>query len=258
MTNKKIIIISSIGLISFIFIFIILWGIKELFTFEWLFSAITKNIIGELGYNIWLARAIAALFALAVTFAVFLILTWGKGAKAKRSYGLTLLSFAIIIYSVFIYFASQDNQFKPDGSHSTCYSRGLDGKIEFVSCNWKIHPNYGTPVLPVTSEIMQEFQIQKNGLPEVNKLPVTKQTRFFSFDGKPLIWYYQHSDGKIEFFDKHGRHPQLNVVLSPVSTEIVKQYLNYREKGEKDKIHVNSDSLKELADDIDSWKSKSQ
>ncbi|CAN2042676.1 conserved membrane hypothetical protein [Candidatus Magnetomoraceae bacterium gMMP-15] len=256
MKNKRTIVISICVILCFIIVFLVLLGLKELFTFEWLFSAITKNIISELGYNIWLARALAAIFALLLTFAIFLILTWGKGAKIKRSYGLILLSFSIIGYSVFIYFSSKDNQFKSDGTYSKCYSRGIDGKIEFVSCNWKVHPNYGTPVLPVTPEIMQEIQIQKYGVPESNTLTVTRETRFFSFDGKPLIWYYQHADGKTEFFDKPGRHPQLNVVLSEVNSEIVKQYLQYKDRGEKDKFIVNSDSLQELADDIDSWKVK--
>jgi len=54
------------------------------------------------------------------------------------------------------------------------------------------------------------------------KIEVTDTTTFFK-NGKPLYWYCK-VNGKPEFFNTHGLHPETNKALRPVSNYIVDKY----------------------------------
>jgi len=256
MTRKQTV-LTIIGIALLILILFALWGVKEFFTFKWIFSLITDKVIAETGVDIWIARAIAGFVGLLLTYAIFLMLSWGKSRSVKVSIGLALLSVIVIGFSITMYQMTKDQMFKPDGTPAKCYTRLSDGEIVFADCNWKVHKTFGTPVLPVTEDVIRQYQVQQKGIPKMTPLTPSQDMRFFSYDGKPLVWYYQHSDGRIEFFGSPGRHPQLNTVLAPVDSQIVSQYLQYREKGNNDMVILSSDNaLKGLRDDLDSWKPK--
>jgi hypothetical protein len=54
------------------------------------------------------------------------------------------------------------------------------------------------------------------------KIEVTDTTTFFK-NGKPMYWYCK-VNGKPEFFNTHGLHPETNKALRPVSEYIVDKY----------------------------------
>lgn len=55
------------------------------------------------------------------------------------------------------------------------------------------------------------------------KIVVSDTTTFFK-NGKPLYWYCK-VDGKPDFFNTHGIHPETGKALKPVSEYIVKKYI---------------------------------
>lgn len=248
MPNKQIILLAVSCLFFFAGIFI-LWEIKELFTFRWLFVRIVDEIISSTGISIWLARAFAGLLGVLLTYGIFLALSITGNRELKRNLGLALIGIVVIGFSFSMNEMTKDNLFNPDGTNKQCYTRITDGTIELTECNWKVHRLYGTPVMPINDSITAEYQSQNKPLPEAKPLKLTKNTRFFSNDGKPLFWYYQHGNGKLEFFDHPGHHPQLNTILAPVSPEIVMQFLHYRNSGNSKMIAVNSDN-KDVVQDL--------
>jgi len=62
------------------------------------------------------------------------------------------------------------------GAPATWYSQRPDGTLEFFK-NPGYHPKYGTPLKPVTPEIIQQFEAQKAKL-EVNKMHASQQREF--------------------------------------------------------------------------------
>lgn len=59
-------------------------------------------------------------------------------------------------------------------------------------------------------------------------------TPFFVSSGEPVVFYYKHQNNKLEFFNHSGKHPQLGVELTPISTEIAEQTLEYIQNGQND------------------------
>ena len=55
------------------------------------------------------------------------------------------------------------------------------------------------------------------------KIEVTDTTTFFK-NGKPLYWYCK-VNGKPEFFNTHGLHPETKNALKPVSEYIIEKYV---------------------------------
>lgn len=233
---------------------VILWAARELFVFQWLFSKIAETITTEAGINAWLARAMAAFLGLFITYSLYLAFSRGKSRSTRVWIGVTLSAVIIIGYSLSMYEITKDHFFMPDGTPIKCYTRLLDGKLIFTECVRKMHEVYGTPVLPVTADTMLEYETQKNGVPEAQAFVSKKNTRFFSFDGKPLVWYFKYPDGKIELFSTPGHHPQLNAALSPITPEIAEELRGMRRAGKTDQLIVNNDrSLERLLEDLESW-----
>lgn len=242
------------GILFFVIIIFILWQISTPFIFQEIFTQITDLIISETGINTWLARTISALFAGLLTYACFLAFSITEGRELKRNLGLALISIVVCAFCFFMYQITKGNFFKPDGPANQCYTRLIDGSIELTECNWKVHKLYGTVVMQVNQSIIAEYQNQNKPLLEVKPLRLTKKTRFFSNDGKPLYWYYQHANGKLEFFKHSGHHPQLNTILAPVNPEIVIQFLKYVKNGNTQMIIGNNNVISDLVKDMENWK----
>jgi hypothetical protein len=249
--NTKQIVLAVVGvLVFFIFVFI-LWEIRELLTFRLLFPQFMDELISQTGINIWLARAFSAFLSVSLLIGIMYTLSNGE---LKRNLGLGIICIVVIVFSVSMYAITKDNLFNPNGTAKECYTRLTNGNIELANCNWKVHNLYGTPIKRLDDNIMTEYQSQNRPLPEVKLLKPNRNTRFFSNDGKPLFWYYQHENNKLEFFDHPGHHPQLNTVLAPISPEIVMQFLHYRQSGNNKMIEVNSDNkdvIQDLLSDIE-------
>lgn len=230
------VILAIFGLVFFTFILISLFRLGSLFAFIWVFPWITQRLIFDAGMDIWLARCLAVGISAGVVYAIYLIFSW---KKEKRAVGIVLLLSGFVAYSLTMFYMTKEYNFKPDGSSTKCVSITPNG-IEYVSCNYSVHPIYGTKVQPLSKEIIISMETKKSGnIPKIKRIEPEEDMVFFAPDGTPLIWYYQHPDGKLEFFDQPGHHPQLNTILAPINPEIVKQFFEYLNEGKRDLILLN-------------------
>jgi flagellar biogenesis protein FliO len=76
----------------------------------------------------------------------------------------------------------------------------------------------------------------------------TNKTRFFAFDGSPLVWYHKYPDGNIQFFDYSGAHPLTGDKLMPVNKEVV---VNYLMKIHNEKIEKREKMTADIDDKIE-------
>jgi len=84
---------------------------------------------------------------------------------------------------------------------------------EAVDCSRSI-PDIGT-----TNEVKP---IDEDAL-KLKKIEVTKKTPFFQND-KPLVWYGK-KNGKPEYFNTSGYHPETGKLLKPISHYMIKKYV---------------------------------
>jgi len=119
--------------------------------------------------------------------------------KLKNTAIATLLIFGLI--SAVIYFAFFKNDcMQWTGNH-----------FEVVDCSSKNDENV---VIPKNDELL-----------DFRKLEVCDTTNCFKKDGEAFIWYTKTPDGGIDFFNDHGRHPEYNRPLRPVSHYIFNKYI---------------------------------
>lgn len=119
--------------------------------------------------------------------------------KLKNTAIATLLIFGLI--STVIYFAFFKNDcMQWTGDH-----------YEVVDCSSKNEVNM---VIPKNDELL-----------DFRKLEVCDTTNCFKKDGEAFIWYTKTPDGGIDFFNDHGRHPEYNRPLRPVSHYIFNKYI---------------------------------
>jgi hypothetical protein len=119
--------------------------------------------------------------------------------KLKNTAIATLLIFGLI--STVIYFAFFKNDcMQWTGDH-----------YEVVDCSSKNDVNMIVP--------------KKEELLDFRKLEVCDTTNCFKKDGEAFIWYTKTPDGGIDFFNDHGRHPEFNRPLRPVSHYIFNKYI---------------------------------
>lgn len=111
----------------------------------------------------------------------------------------TLLIFSLI--STVIYFAFFKNDcMQWSGDH-----------YEVVDCSSK---NEETVVIPKNDELL-----------DFRKLKICDTTHCFRKDGEAFVWYTKTPNGGIDFFNSHGRHPEYNRPLRPVSHYIFDKYV---------------------------------
>jgi len=85
---------------------------------------------------------------------------------------------------------------------------------EKVDCDLKADGFAGT-------NIIEPFDENKYKL---KKIKVCDTTRFFNNSNDAIIWYAKKSDSAADFFNTHGRHPETNKPLRPVTKYIVTKY----------------------------------
>lgn len=203
--------------------FFAIWLFGDILSFLAVYPWITDKFV-QIGLNIWLARAIGiGFYFIMLAFVIPLIFSF---KKANRRSGYLKLSAIMIIFMIMMYFANRDRNFDKNGENLKCYTRTPYGTIEESSCTDSVHPVYGTKVEKMTKEVAAEMFRSKNTLPEIKRVTPTANTRLFAPDGTPLVYFYQHPDGKIELFNQPGHHPTLAVNLSPLNPTIA-EMINY-------------------------------
>ncbi len=207
--------------------------------FLFLFDNIVKSIATNMNIDIWLARIATIILGLIfINYVSPLIFTLNT-RKRRLGYLVGGLVFALIFFGAYI--ANQDFVFNPDGSAKKCMAwNPVEGKYDSgISCNWKVHPQYGTEVIPASKEMIAIKHTMDNGPGEFKRITPHNNLRFFAPDGSPLIWYYQQPDGRLELFGNKGSHPQLQVILSPINGEIAALIIKYLEEKKYDMIVAN-------------------
>lgn len=199
-------------------------------TFFLLFDSIVETIAQMMNIDIWLAR-IMAIF-IGVMFLYFVSPYIFSLNNKKRRSGYLIVGIIFIILFAGAYLANKDNAFMPDGSARKCMAwNPMEGKYDDdIPCNYKVHPKYGTEVMPVSKEMIAIKNTMQNGPGQFKRIIPHKNLRFFAPDGSPLIWYYQRPDGKLELFGNKGSHPQLQVILSPINGEVAALIIKYLEE----------------------------
>lgn len=72
--------------------------------------------------------------------------------------------------------------------------------------------------------MINQVELLDENLVNLKKVNVTDSTVFFDKNGDAIIWYAKTVNG-IDFFNGHGRHPENNKALKPVTPYILKKYL---------------------------------
>ena len=228
--EKRKVIIALLGLGVCILIILSIIKFGNLLAFLMVFPWIVDHLVAA-GINIWLARLITMPIAITAVLGLSMALSF---SAIKRNMGLAIFAISIALWSLAMFQMTKDNIFDPiSGKAQQCYSVTPNG-YEKVSCAWKVHPLYGTNVLSATREMVTAQWVVDHGLPVIESIIPEKNLRFFSQDGLPLVWYYQHPNGRLELFAQPGYHPQLNVALKPVDAEIVKKLLDNFQDDKQD------------------------
>ncbi|WP_264524861.1 hypothetical protein [Flavobacterium sp. N502536] len=110
----------------------------------------------------------------------------------------------LCLISVSTYYAFQDKEcMQWSGDH-----------YEMVDCDLKIED----PVKYADIEILDPTLIH------LKKIKVCDTTTYFDKNGVAIVWYARKANG-IDFFDAHGRHPENNSPLRPVTHYILNKYV---------------------------------
>ncbi|MDO8261242.1 MAG: hypothetical protein Q7T50_07185 [Candidatus Magasanikbacteria bacterium] len=190
--------------------------------------------IAQTGLNIWLARALSLIILSACVFFTFPQIFSLKSKTRKIGYVKLMIFFSL--FMVGMYLAEKDRAFDQQGVAIKCYTINPTGEVEFCACSEKVHPQYGTPVLPVTKTITEQVYYKNNTPQRIKRVIPTLDMRLFSADGTPLFFFYQYPDGRIELFDKPGHHPNLATPLHPLTPEIAMIINQSLREGRKDMI----------------------
>jgi hypothetical protein len=225
-----------IGLGILMIIGVIRFG--SLIAFLWIYSWTVDELELTLGLNHYLANLVALVPAIAMAYGIVRLFSTNQ---ARRNVGIAVTAGCYLLYCLLLVLLSGQSYFNPQtGEPTKCYSTGLNG-YEEISCAWKFHPQSGSRVIKDPAQeksIILSMQTKVATRGRIERVAPDKEMRFFSPDGAPLYWYYQHPDGTIEIFAAPGKHPQLNVELNPLTPEIVKQILYPESKAAAEKIKV--------------------
>ncbi len=223
-----------IGLCVLALIGIVRFG--SLFAFFMVFPWIGEQVVAATGVDARFANFMAIPAAIYMVIAVSLMFSF-KSVKRKLGFGMFVAG--LLAWHVAMFTVTKNDIFNPKGVAQKCLAKNFNGAYEYEDCGRKVHRIYGTEVVPATKELIALMQFQKKGIPAVQRITPDRNMRFFSPDGLPFVWYYQHQNGKIELFGQPGLHPQFNVILNSINSQIASLVLEYIDKGRWDMIVVD-------------------
>lgn len=188
---------------------------------------VAEGVVGDIrlatDLNPWLEKALLALIGVIAT-AIFvkchLSLSWNK-----QLIGSTLISLIWITAYGFLALKTSDPiegpWFNTEGKPLRCYV--LDGRGVRLLYLVDRDPKTGQVCLPVNVELEPQLrqwliaQRDAGGVLQLQAVP--SPSRFFGFNGVPLVWFYRLPDGTCEYFDLPGVHPEVGVPLNPITSK---------------------------------------
>lgn len=218
MTSKRIIFLLGIAVIIF---FIIRLFLNPIFLIEHIGNIWGVVLPENLAVNTWYLNAFNLVIGACSLF------IWNNivfSSKKKRNQAIGLFIGVGFLLYMGIGFLTRNY------STDKCCASNLNHNYVFTSCGLSIHPEYGTEVVECTKRILGIMRGLKKIAPQ--KISINSRTNFFNSDGAN-VWFFRNDDGKVEFFDKNGIHPQYGRPLKPVTTDIVREALNQLKAEEK-------------------------
>ncbi|MFD1602585.1 hypothetical protein ACFSJW_20045 [Flavobacterium artemisiae] len=85
---------------------------------------------------------------------------------------------------------------------------------ELVDCDFK----------PQGIAVLNPVELLDESLVNLKKVQVCDTTQYFDKNGNAVVWYAKTANG-IDFFNGHGRHPENNNSLRPVTQYIINKYV---------------------------------
>lgn len=107
-----------------------------------------------------------------------------------------------------------DKPIYPNYGENTCMT-WADSLYITVSCDTGPYSKFGTKIKPLRPMMLQNMR----------KVKVHAAYKFFSEDGKPLIWYYKNKNGEHEYFTTLGFHPTTDETLKKITPYIIQTYV---------------------------------
>lgn len=218
---------KTVKVLLVIFIIILIIGIIfpsliEMLIIKGTYSNNLDQINSDLPLNRNLSRAIAGILGICTYYNYRYLFSFDQ---RKRNLGVFFFALSFVSYPLLVYSIINVNgyYFSGKGEPLVCCAEKLGGGYEKVDCDLKVHPVYGTKVCDCTPDMIRS--IEGINIPAIDRLAITRETRFFTNDGFPLAWYYENESGQLEFFTHPGVHPQFATELLPVTKEIAAKAL---------------------------------
>lgn len=200
-------------------------------TFFMVWPWITSEVAEQADINIWLARSISVVTTVWLLFCFKNLFTFDA---RKRNMAMLMLAANLLVFCGTMYYVQRNWLFDRQGNALVRQSVQPDGSVRIVGLNTAFDPYTGRPTQLMTPDDAQVAWVNNNGVPQYEPFIPNERTRFFAPNGQAMVWYYEHSGGKLEFFKQPGVHPQLGpqAMLLPVNAQVIRRALNYIEKGE--------------------------
>jgi TPR repeat protein len=118
------------------------------------------------------------------------------------------------------------------GESIVWYLKTTAGQIELFDL-MGFHPTTGEELLPVTKEVVNEWNQQKHKCVPA-PVKIGPDTQFFDpATGSPQLWYWRSANGEYELFDCDGFHPRNGEALKSFDREVHRNYENDIREREK-------------------------
>jgi hypothetical protein len=112
------------------------------------------------------------------------------------------------------------------------YHKADDGRFDLFD-GPGYHPQYKEKLQPIDSEIVAQIKTRLKAdaerIPQVPKridydhISIERIVFFDPSTAEPKVWYFKTDDGRFDFFDGPGYHPQYREKLQPITPDIVAQ-----------------------------------
>ena len=164
------------------------------------------------GLNQYLITAAASILFIPFYYAYRMLLH-----HRTRNAGIAILLIMLAGYNVSLYYFTHNAYFAFDSGKAIKWFVLTPEGVEF-SDRPGVHPKYGKPYQPVTADNVRQLELLKQG--KFNPIDPRTATFFNPITGDPQLWYYRYSDGRLEFYDKPGFHPQTGTGLEVVTRDV--------------------------------------
>lgn len=105
------------------------------------------------------------------------------------------------------------------------YHKDREDRIELFNL-MGFHPESGEELLPITAEVIRVYkeQTQRRASPPQRIQNIDEFQLFDTATGHPRAWFWRGPNGKYEFFDNQGFHPDTGDALKPFTSQEISKW----------------------------------